>query len=59
MPSCLLFFGAATLPCLDSFTKLLQHASYFKGLLQNGDRVEFFHSYLVKQTTNPIYILNS
>ncbi len=59
MPSCLLFFGAATLPCLDSFTKLLQHVSYFKRLLKNGDRVEFSHSYLVEQKTNPIYILNS
>lgn len=30
MPSCLLFFGAATLPCLDSFTKLLQHVLFQK-----------------------------
>lgn len=56
---------------LAYFSLVLQHClalivlqncynmSYFKRLLQNGDRVEFSHSYLVEQKTNPIYILNS
>jgi hypothetical protein len=52
MTSCLLFFGAATLPCLNSFTKLLQHASYFKRLLQNGDRMTEFFSLILGGTNN-------